>query len=102
MTRYFYIIYTIKIQYNFTLFSFTLSITVSRSTTVNPPPQPLFTVRTKQSTIDSFTCDDEVGSWDKISSIRRAVAILSVLPLSVQGCLAICSNVNRFSGSTIN
>ena len=89
-------------KFNVTLFSFTLSITVSRSTTVSPPPQPLFTVRTKQSTMDSFTCDDERGSWDKISSIRRAVAMLSVLPLSVHGCRAICSNVNRFSGSTIN
>ena len=86
------------------MFSFILFITVSLSTTsVNPPPpHPLLTVRNKQSTMDSFTCEDDKGSWDKMSSIRRAVARLSVLPLSVQGCLAICSNVNLFSGSTTN
>ena len=70
-----------------------------------PPPatgedKPELTVLTKQSTIESFIGGVDKGSWDKMSSIRRAVAILSVLPLSVQGCRAICSNVSLFSGST--
>ena len=60
------------------------------------------TVLTMVWTTDWFSVGVGRGSDESTSSISRAVAKLSVRPLSVQGCRAICSRVNRFSGDTTN
>ena len=60
------------------------------------------TVLTMVCTTDWLSVGVGRGSDESTSSISRAVAKLSVRPLSVQGCRAICSRVSRFSGDTTN